>query len=72
MMPIDYGLDHKTKDDQIDTYQDPDVQVPELSKISHKLLHPFLHLTDSRRFVACMCGKLVVLEYVPIRKNVNR
>ena len=52
--------DNKTECDQKDTYEDPDVQVTEFSKISHELIHPLLHFTNPRRFVVRMFSELVV------------
>ena len=67
-MPVDLGLDDETKNNRDEgTYKNPDVEIPKLPKISHELIHPLLHLTDSRRFAARVFSKLVKLEHVPVR-----
>lgn len=67
-MPASSGSDHNVKGNQEGkAYEDSNVQIPELPKISHELIHPFLHLTDSRRFTARVFSKLVKLQHVPVR-----
>ena len=68
-MPISSGLDHEAKKKRPRrwAYEDPDVQIPKFPKISHELIHPLLHLADSRRFAARVFSELVKLEHVPVR-----
>jgi len=67
--PIDQGqtLNRETEDKKQDAHKDPDVQIPKFPKISHELIHPFLHPADPWRFVTCVFGKLVVLLHIPTR-----